>query len=301
MKILVTGATGYIGGSIAKRLVDEGHDVLGLVRNPQKIAALANLGIKPVLGTLEDKTALTQYALSSDAVINAADSDHKDAVETIIEALSGSGKIFIHTSGSSVIGDDAKGEYASEKIYSDDTPFIPIPIRKSRADLNNFIRIAGITAGIKTMVITPPMIYGNALGLSAQTDQIPKLIQKSKEKKSGIYIGKGLNCWSNLHIKDLADLYSLALAKGPSGIMFFAENGEESLLTIAKTISRALGYEGKTLSWKIDDAIKEFGDWARFAIASNSRIKADNARNLLGWEPKEESILTWIEKTAQTI
>ncbi len=301
MKILVTGATGYIGGSVAKRLVDEGHEVLGLVRDPQKITALSSLGIKPVLGTLEDKTTLTQYALCSDAVIHAADSDHKEAVETIIEALSGSGKIFIHTSGSSVIGDDAKGEYASDKIYRDDTPFTPIPIRKTRADLNNFIRMAGITAGIKTMVITPPMIYGNALGLPAQTDQIPKLIQKSKEEKAGVYIGIGLNRWSNVHIKDLTDLYSLALAKGPSGVMFFAENGEESLLTIAKTISRAMGYESKTLSWNIEDAIQEFGDWARFAIASNSRIKADNARNLLDWKPKEESILTWIEKVAQTI
>jgi uncharacterized protein YbjT (DUF2867 family) len=56
MKILVTGATGYIGGSIAKRLVDEGHEVFGLVRDPQKIAALDSLGIKPMLGILEDKT-----------------------------------------------------------------------------------------------------------------------------------------------------------------------------------------------------------------------------------------------------
>jgi hypothetical protein len=43
------------------------------------------------------------------------------------------------------------------------------------------------------MVITPPMIYGDALGLPPQTDQVPKLIQKSKEKKAGVYIGTGLN------------------------------------------------------------------------------------------------------------
>lgn len=301
MKILVTGATGYIGGSIAKKLVDEGHEVFGLVRNSDKIADLGKLGIKPVLGTLEDKSVLSQYAMSSDAVINAADSDHKVAVETMIEALRGSGKIFIHTSGSSIIADDAKGEYESEKIYSDDTPFTPTSVRKDRAELNNFIRIAGVKDGIKTMVITPPMIYGDPLGLPKQTDQIPKLIQKSKEKKAGVYIGKGLNRWSNVHIKDLTNLYSLALAKAPSAAMFFAENGEESLLTIAKTISHAMRYQGKTFSWRIEDAIEEFGNWARFAIASNSRIKADNARNLLGWKPKEESILEWIEKVAQYI
>ena len=225
--------------------------------------------------------------------------DHRVAIETIIETLHGTGKTFIHTSGSSVVGDDAEGDYASDQTYSDDTPFTPISIRKERAALNNFVRIAGVKDGIRTMVITPPMIYGNGLGLSTESNQIPRLIHKAKEKGGGVYIGKGLNRWSNVHIKDLVNLYSLALAKGPSAAMFFAENGEESFLTLAQSISNALGFQGKTLSWPIAEAIEEFGDWARFAIGSNSRVKATNARKLLGWEPKAESILTWIEKNAK--
>ena len=296
MKVFVTGATGYIGGSIAKTLVDEGHDVLGLLRNSDKADALRKIGITPALGTLEDKVALIQYAQSSDAVINAASSDYRGTIETFIEALRGTGKTLIHTSGSSVIGDDALGEYESDKIYSDDMPFTPIPIREERASLNNLVRIAGVKDGIRTMVITPPMIYGNGLGLQAQSDQLPKLIHKSKEKGAGIYLGKGLNRWSNVHIKDLVSLYSLALKKGPSAAMFFAENGEESLLAIAQAISHALGFKGKTISWPIAEALAEFGDWARFAIGSNSRIRAINARQLLGWQPQEKSILTWIEK-----
>jgi nucleoside-diphosphate-sugar epimerase len=298
MKVFVTGATGYIGGSIAKVLVDQGYIVLGLVRNNNKINALRNIGVEPVLGTLEDKSILVQCAQSSDAVINAANSDHRDSIETIIEALCGTGKTFVHTSGSSVVGDDALGEYEDDKIYSDDAAFTPISIRKERADINNFVRIAGVKDGIRTMVITPPMIYGNTLGLPAESDQLPKLIYKSKEKMAGIYIGKGLNRWSNVHIKDLVNLYLLALEKGPSAVMFFAENGEESFLTIAQSISMSLGFGGKTVSWPIAEAIKEFGDWARFAIGSNSRIKAINARKLLNWEPEAESILMWIEKNA---
>ena len=74
MKIFVTGVTGYIGGSIAKTLIDEGHTVFGLVRDPNKIDALHKIGIEPALGTLEGKNVLAQYAQSSDAVINAASS-----------------------------------------------------------------------------------------------------------------------------------------------------------------------------------------------------------------------------------
>lgn len=299
MKILVIGATGYIGGSVAKTLVAEGYEVSGLTRDSDKMEALSKMGIKPVLGTLEDKHTLVKTIQSSDAVINAADSDHRAGVETIIEALRGTGKTFIHTSGSSVIGDDALGEYESPNIYSDDTPFTPIEIRKNRADLNNFVRIAGIKDGIRTMIITPPMIYGEGLGLTTESDQLPKLIRQSVQRKAGVYLGKGLNHWSNVHIQDLVNLYVLVLEKGPSGAMFFAENGEESLLTIAGAISHALGFSGKTVSWPAAQAIAELGDWARFALGSNSRIRAIHARRLLGWEPKAESILAWIGKNGK--
>ena len=172
-------------------------------------------------------------------------------------------------------------------------------IREDRTAINNFVRIAGIKDGIKAMVITPPMVYGDSLGLAAVSDQLPKLIRLAKDKEAGVYIGKGINRWSNVHIKDLVNLYSLALEKGPSAAMFYAENGEESFLTLAEAISHALGFKGKTISCSITEAIAEFGDWARYAIASNSRIKATNARKLLGWTPKSESILTWIEKNVK--
>ena len=52
---------------------------------------------------------------------------------------------------------------------------------------------------------------------------------------------------------------------------------------------------GKAISWSIEEAITEFGDWARYALGSNSRIRAVNARNLLGWEPREKPLLEWIQ------
>ncbi|MGG4345487.1 hypothetical protein [Paenibacillus lautus] len=111
---------------------------------------------------------------------------------------------------------------------------------------------------------------------------------------AGVHVGKGVNRWSNVHIKDLAQLYLLALTKAPSASYFFAENGEESYGDIAISVSKALGFGGKTMSWLAEVAMAELGDWARFAIASNSRVRAVHARTLLGWEPAEEPLLDWI-------
>lgn len=54
MKIFVTGATGYIGGSVATRLLADGHQVIGLARSDEAAASLEQRGIEPVRGTLND-------------------------------------------------------------------------------------------------------------------------------------------------------------------------------------------------------------------------------------------------------
>lgn len=297
MKIFLTGATGYIGGSVARYLTDFGHEVRGLVRQSDKAQALQEIGISPVQGSLDDAALLAEEAKAADAVIHAANSDHLASVQTFLEALKGSGKAFIHTSGSSVVGDDARGAYERPDIFADDTPYVPMDIRKDRVEINEIVRIAGVRDGIRTIVFCPTMIYGESLGLPAKSDQLPKLYAQSRKVGAGAYIGTGLNRWSNVHIRDLAELYRLALEKAPSASYFYAENGEASFVEIATSISRALGFEGKTQSWPAEDAIAELGDWARFAIGSNSRVRAVNARRLLGWAPQHTSIQKWIETT----
>jgi GDP-D-mannose dehydratase len=51
--ILLTGVTGYIGGSIAKKMLDSGYQVLGLIRD-----AIKKMGIQPLVGSLDDATVL---------------------------------------------------------------------------------------------------------------------------------------------------------------------------------------------------------------------------------------------------
>src|SRR5260221_8799232 len=109
MDIFLTGAGGYIGGTVGMRLIEAGHRVRGLVRTSAKAGLLAKCGIEPIVGTLDDVGLLTREAHEADGVISAASADHASSVGALIAALDGSGKPLLHTSGSSVIADDARG------------------------------------------------------------------------------------------------------------------------------------------------------------------------------------------------
>jgi uncharacterized protein YbjT (DUF2867 family) len=70
VRIFVTGATGYIGGSIAAKLAATGSQVSGLVRSDAKVPLLKGREIDPFVGTLDDPETLTKAALAADAVIH---------------------------------------------------------------------------------------------------------------------------------------------------------------------------------------------------------------------------------------
>src|SRR4051812_45098756 len=110
MRIFITGANGFIGGAVASALIAEGHTVRGLVRDQAKADAVAAHGVEAVKGSLDDAALLQAEARAAEAVINTASSDHRGAVEALLAGLAGSGKPFLHTSGSSIVGDEAMGE-----------------------------------------------------------------------------------------------------------------------------------------------------------------------------------------------
>jgi len=294
MKIFITGAAGYIGGSVAEALKAAGHTVTGLVRTEDQVPLLKARGIEPVVGELDDADRLTALALAADGVIHAANVDHAASVLTLVTALERSGKLLIHTSGSSIVTDHADGEYASEKALTEDDHFEPVPYRRARVDMNRYVRQAAIDKGVRSAVICPSMIYGAGSGLQPDSDQIPKLIAMSRQSGAAVYFGKGLNIYSNVHIDDLVDLYLLVLEKAPGASFFFAENGHSSFREIAEMIGRLPEFEGRTASVPVADVIRQFGESARLGVASNSYVSAANARRL-GWSPQAPSLAEWLK------
>ena len=292
MRIFLTGANGFIGGGVAAALIANGHAVRGLVRDQAKAEAVAAHGIEPVIGSLDDAALLQAEARASDGVVNAANSDHRGAIDAFIAALAGSDKPFIHTSGSSVVGDRAMGE-PSDRIFHEDTPIVAEPERVARAAIDRHIQDAS-TSGIRSIVLCNSMIYGNTIGSPAQSVQVPVLAQHGRESGIVRYIGRGLNRWSNVHIADVGQLYALAIAKAPAGSFMYVENGEEALRDVAQAIARRLGL-GDAQSWPAEQAIAALGlQKAMFTFGSNSRVRGKRAVELLGWRPTHRSITEWI-------
>lgn len=292
MNVFVTGAAGFIGGSIATGLVQAGHRVTGLVRSAEQADELKALGITAVVGTLDDQALLAEQARAADAVINAASSDHRAAVEALLDALRGSNKVFLHTSGSSIVG-DASGGQSSDVIYFEDNLPEPTVDKAARVAIDNLI-LAAAKDGVNSAVICNTLIYGHSLGVKRDSVQLPRLLKQAR--KSGVvrHVGTGQNIWSNVHIEDVVALYLLALSKNEPGTFYFVESGEASFIDMTTAMAAALNL-GQPQDWPLQDAEAEWGyEMANYGLGSNSRVRGKKARELLGWAPERTSVVEWI-------
>jgi len=290
MRTFITGTNGFIGGAVASALIAEGHSVRGLVRDQGKANAVAALGVDPIIGSLDESALLQAEAGSSEGVVNAANSGHRGAVEALIAGLIGSGKPLIHTSGSSVVADKAMGE-PSDRIFFEQTPIEPEPERVERVAIDQLV--LGAT-GIRSVELCNTMIYGNALGVPARSVQIPALVDQAKASGVARYIGRGLNRWSNVHIADVAAVYTLAVVKARAGSFMYVESGEEALGEVVRAIATRLNLS-TAQSWPAEQAIAAWG-WEKttFSLGSNSRVRGKAAFDVLGWTPRHRSITDWI-------
>jgi nucleoside-diphosphate-sugar epimerase len=293
MRIFLTGANGYIGGAAAVALIAAGHQVRGLVRDMAKAATVAAHGVEAVIGSLDDVALLREEARAADAVVNAASSDHRGAVEALLAGLAGSGKAFIHSSGSSIVADLAMGE-PSDRIFHEGEPIAPIADKAARVAIDRLVLAA---PGVSAVVLCNTMIYGDRLGHAvgppAQSVQVPALVRQAKASGVVRYIGRGRNRWSNVHIADVAALYVLAIEKAPAGTFMYVESGEEALGEIANAIAARLQL-GAAQSWSADEAIAAWGrNMAVYSLGSNSRVRG-KAAAALGWSPTHRSITKWI-------
>jgi nucleoside-diphosphate-sugar epimerase len=288
VKVFVTGASGYIGGAVALRLIALGADVVGLTRTADKAQGLEELGIAPLIGELTDAPLLARAASEADVVVNAANADDSFSVEAFIAALRGTGKRLVQTSGASLVADRADGE-PSDRVFHEDTPVEPLPERAARAVIDRAV-LAASHQGIASVVIRPALIHGRGRGLNQVTIRIPMMIELARRTGVSRYVGRGMNRWSSVHIDDLADLYVGAIEHAPAGSLFYAESDEIVVRDLAEAVAGLLGL-GPAESWPMSEALPVWGAKARTSFASNNRISAAKARAMLGWAPTRHGAL----------
>src|SRR5215212_1177609 len=109
MKVFLTGATGYIGTAVAERLLTAGHELTALARSDASMNKLRGAGISPVQGDFTDPATVGAAARAAEGVVSMATTyDSKidgPAIDAILDALAGSNKPFVYTSGIWSYGD----------------------------------------------------------------------------------------------------------------------------------------------------------------------------------------------------
>ncbi|KAH9221701.1 NAD dependent epimerase/dehydratase family protein [Leptodontidium sp. 2 PMI_412] len=333
-RILVLGATGYIGGSIITELIDRNAEdryvLSALVRKAYQASILADAGVSPLIfKDLDDFDVIREAAKDHDIVIAAASARHIECARACLLGLGDHAKStgkethYVHISGTSMVGDwPVSGERIDTKIYSDVDDDI-FDVEKNFPDSHSPVRSVdqvvvetGEKEGVKTYIVPPPLIFGRGTGsFTLGVGQVHMMTQLSLKKKQSVMLGSGSGIWNRVHILDLTDLFTLliraildgkSLPSGKTGY-YFVENGFQTW----KSISEGIGKAGKELgAFETDEvgeitmqeAADEFYNGnlrhAEGVLASNSRTKADKARQILGWQPKygEEAFLEEIEE-----
>lgn len=204
LNILFTGATGYIGGEVFAKLLDHPKfstfNITALVRSPEKAEKLRALQVQVVVGSHSDEPLMEKLASEADIVIATADADNVPAAKATLRGLKkryAATKVlptFIHTSGTGVLTDDAKGLYPTDTIYDDlnvvQLNSLPDTQFHRNVDLE---LLGGDEAGyVKTYIILPSTIYGLAsskladLGIqNRHSVQIPHLIRAAIDRGRG--------------------------------------------------------------------------------------------------------------------
>lgn len=163
----MTGASGYIGGVVAERLREAGHNVIGLARSAESEATLRQRGISVIRGSITDVGTLTHCARTTDAVVYAAVEfspvgfqEEGRAVAGMLQRLARTGKPFLFTSGPGVLGNSA------DRVLDEDSPYNPWPLMQARVDTEQAVLSAG-NDGVRAIVIRPGMVYGRRGGNGA--------------------------------------------------------------------------------------------------------------------------------------
>ena len=295
MRVFLTGATGYIGGTVAQSLLAAGHQVIGLARSDEAAERLTAVGVMAHRGDLKDLESLKSGATSAEGVIHTgfsvddwgkldvAFAQERAAVEAMLDTLKGTGKPFLYTSGAGVFaetGNRVVDETASPDAKEDVGLRIPIEQTVVQAAEHN----------IRTIVIRPGLVYGN--GGSQIMHALAGLVRQAGGTHT---VGDGQNAWSAVHVEDLADLYLKAIENGPAGTVFHAASEDKaSMHDIASAIARTLNLQGPATVWPVEEAKGALGPLAE-GLASNKRISAAKAREVLGWRPQRIGLIDDIE------
>ena len=233
MRYFLTGATGFIGGAVARQLAGAGHKVVALVRDPAKAANLAALGAALHKGDITAKETLRRAMTGVEGVFHIA-AWYKIGEGTLDEArtinVQGTRNVLelmrelnipkgVYTSTLAVFS-DTKGQLVDES-YRHDGPWLSIYDR-SKWEAHYEVALPMIQQGLPLVIVQPGLVYG-----PGDKSPVRETLVQYLQRKLPLVPRKTAFNWA--HVEDTARGHLLAMEKGQPGESYILAGSAHTL------------------------------------------------------------------------
>ena len=282
MKVVLTGATGFVGSHVLADLYKHGHEVTALVRDDAQADTVAARGATPVVIDLYDRPAVARLLGNADGAIHTASpgdatSANLDSavVDAVIDAFGGTGKPYLQISGLWI--------YGANPSITEASPVNAPALVSWKEPIER--RVLGAT-DIRGVVIVSSVAYGDGGG------GIPGLLLGSPRDDAGhlVMLGTGQQHWSTVHVADLADFFRRGLEDESARGRYVIGNGvHPTVAELTQAAAVAAGAPG-AVPGSDDEARARLGDYFAEILLLDQGTDAARARTELGWYQSHPSL-----------
>lgn len=318
MKVFVTGASGALGQRLLPRLVEEGHEVVGMVRSEAKAGLVAELGARPALADALDPDAVAAAvaAAEPEAIVHQAtalagklDLRHFDRSFALTNRLRTEGTDHLLAAARAVgarrfIAQSFAGwPYAREggPVKDESAPLDPDPPAPFRTTLAAIRHLEQAVTGaewIEGLALRYGGFYGPGTSLALDPDG--EHVEAVRKRQFPV-VGNGAGVWSFLHIDDAAAATALALSHGAPGAYNVVDDEPAPVKEWLPALAEALDAPPPRHLPRWLGRLAA-GEAAAVMMTEVRGARNDRAKWELGWEPRfaswREGFRTGLSETA---